>query len=83
MAALCIEINREDDGRVIAEIADLPGVIEYGDSEEDGLAKVQARAAPRYRRPHRERRIDSRYSRWFSQYNLTHEQLAERQGATT
>ena len=37
-------MDREDDGRVIAEIADLPGVIVYGDSEEDAIAKVQALA---------------------------------------
>lgn len=44
MPTLRIEIDREDDGRVIAEIADLPGVIAYGHSEQDALAKVQALA---------------------------------------
>jgi predicted RNase H-like HicB family nuclease len=44
MAALHIETAREDDGRFIAEIADLPGVVAYGDSEGEALAKVQALA---------------------------------------
>jgi predicted RNase H-like HicB family nuclease len=44
MAALLIEIEREDDGRVIAEIADLPGVVVYADSEEEAVAKMQALA---------------------------------------
>ncbi len=39
-----IEIDREDDGRWIAEIADLPGVLTYGRSREYALTKVQALA---------------------------------------
>ena len=38
---LTIEFDREDDGRWIAEIPDLPGVMVYGESKEDALAKVQ------------------------------------------
>lgn len=38
---LTIEFDREEDGRWIAEIPDLPGVMVYGDSKEDALSKVQ------------------------------------------
>jgi predicted RNase H-like HicB family nuclease len=39
-----IEIEREDDGRWIAEVPDLPGVMAYGGTREDALAKVEALA---------------------------------------
>ncbi|HXG63523.1 MAG TPA: type II toxin-antitoxin system HicB family antitoxin [Blastocatellia bacterium] len=39
-----IEIEQEDDGRWIAEVADLPGVMVYGQSREEALARVQALA---------------------------------------
>ena len=39
-----IEIEREEDGRWIAEIPDLPGVITYGQSREEAISKVQALA---------------------------------------
>jgi len=37
-----IEIEREDDGRWIAEVVDLPGVLAYGQTPEEAMAKVQA-----------------------------------------
>ena len=37
-----IEIEREDDGRWIAEVVDLPGVLAYGRTPEEATAKVQA-----------------------------------------
>ena len=37
-----VEIEREEDGRWIAEIPDLPGVMTYGQSREQALAKVKA-----------------------------------------
>ena len=37
-----IEIEREDDGRWIAEVVDLPGVLAYGQAPEEATAKVQA-----------------------------------------
>ena len=37
-----IEIEREDDGRWIAEVADLPGVIAYGESRQQAIDRVQA-----------------------------------------
>ena len=33
--------EREDDGRWIAEIRELPGVMSYGTTKEDALAKVR------------------------------------------
>jgi predicted RNase H-like HicB family nuclease len=39
-----IELDREEDGRWIAEVAPLPGVMVYGTSREEALAKVQALA---------------------------------------
>ena len=36
-----IEIEREDDGRWIAEVADLPGVIAYGESRQQAIDRVQ------------------------------------------
>jgi predicted RNase H-like HicB family nuclease len=41
---LVIELEREDDGRWIAEIADLPGVLVYGASREEAIAHAQALA---------------------------------------
>lgn len=37
-----IEIEREEDGRWIAEIPDLPGVLAYGATEELATAKAKA-----------------------------------------
>src|SRR5438876_7473138 len=39
-----IEIEREDDGRWIAEVPDLPGVMTYGKSRDEAMAHVQALA---------------------------------------
>lgn len=41
---LQIEVEREEDGRWIAEVPDLAGVLTYGDTREEALAKVQALA---------------------------------------
>jgi predicted RNase H-like HicB family nuclease len=37
-----IEIEQEVDGRWIAEVVDLPGVLAYGQTPEEATAKVQA-----------------------------------------
>ncbi len=37
-----IEFEREDDGRWIAEIVDLPGVLAYGVTKQEAESKVQA-----------------------------------------
>ena len=39
-----IEIEREEDGRWIAEVPDLPGVMTYGTTPDEARAKVQALA---------------------------------------
>ncbi len=39
-----IEIEREEDGRWIAEVIDLPGVLAYGATREEAIAKVEALA---------------------------------------
>ena len=39
-----IEIERESDGRWIAEIQDLPGVMDYGDNRADAVAKAETLA---------------------------------------
>ncbi len=39
-----IEIEREEDGRWIAEIPDLPGVMVYGASRNEAISKAEALA---------------------------------------
>ena len=39
-----VEIEQEADGRWIAEVVELPGVIAYGSSEQAAKARVQALA---------------------------------------
>jgi predicted RNase H-like HicB family nuclease len=41
---LLIELEREEDGRWIAEVPELAGVLAYGQTREDALARVQALA---------------------------------------
>jgi len=38
---LSIELDREDDGRWIAEVPELPGVMTYGQTREEAVARVQ------------------------------------------
>jgi predicted RNase H-like HicB family nuclease len=44
MMTLSVEIEREEDGRWIAEVPEIPGVLVYGASLEDARAKAQALA---------------------------------------
>lgn len=44
MHNFAIEIDREEDGRWFAEVIDLPGVIAYGPSRDEAIAKVKALA---------------------------------------
>ena len=37
-----VELDREDDGRWIAEITNLPGAMAYGETREMALAAVEA-----------------------------------------
>jgi predicted RNase H-like HicB family nuclease len=39
-----IELEREDDGRWIAEVPDIPGVMVYGRDRAEAVAKAQALA---------------------------------------
>ncbi len=41
---LRVELEREDDGRWIAEVPELPGVLAYGATSAEAQAKVQALA---------------------------------------
>ena len=39
-----IEVDLEDDGRWIAEVPQLPGVLAYGETRDDAVARAQALA---------------------------------------
>ena len=39
-----IEIEREEDGRWLAEVPDLPGVMVYGAGRDEAISKVKALA---------------------------------------
>ena len=41
---LSIETEREDDGRWLAEVTDLPGVMAYGASRDEAVGRAQALA---------------------------------------
>jgi predicted RNase H-like HicB family nuclease len=38
---LRIEVEREDDGRWLAEVVDLPGVLAYGASRQEAIDRAQ------------------------------------------
>lgn len=44
MITFKVETEREDDGRWLAEVSELPGVLAYGDSAQAAVAKGQALA---------------------------------------
>jgi predicted RNase H-like HicB family nuclease len=39
---LTIELEQEEDGRWIAEVIDLPGVLAYGQNREEAVTRVKA-----------------------------------------
>ena len=39
-----VEYEREDDGRWLAEVIELPGVLAYGGTENEAITKAQALA---------------------------------------
>jgi predicted RNase H-like HicB family nuclease len=39
-----VELGRENDGRWIAEVPDIPGVMAYGQSREEAINKVEVLA---------------------------------------
>ena len=41
---LTIEMDREEDGRWIAEVPELPGVLCYGATQQEAMAKAEALA---------------------------------------
>jgi len=41
---LTVELEQEDDGRWIAEVPDLPGVLAYGENRDDAILKAKALA---------------------------------------
>ena len=41
---LTIESEKEEDGRWLAEVLELPGVMAYGQTKQEALAKAQALA---------------------------------------
>ena len=44
MITFKIEVEQEEDGRWLAEVLELPGVLAYGQSQEAAVSKVQALA---------------------------------------
>jgi predicted RNase H-like HicB family nuclease len=44
MSDFTVEIDREDDGRWIGEVLDLPGVLVYGSTRDEAVAKAKALA---------------------------------------
>jgi predicted RNase H-like HicB family nuclease len=39
---LTIEVEQEEDGRWLAEVVELPGVLSYGQSRQEAIDRVQA-----------------------------------------
>lgn len=37
-----VQVEREDDGRILASVPELPGVMAYGDTEQVAVRKVKA-----------------------------------------
>lgn len=44
MSDFIVEVEREEDGRWLSEVADLAGVLAYGDSREEAISKAKALA---------------------------------------
>jgi predicted RNase H-like HicB family nuclease len=45
MSDFTVEVEREEDGRWIGEVPELPGVLTYGATREDAVAKANALAS--------------------------------------
>jgi predicted RNase H-like HicB family nuclease len=39
---LRVEVEREEDGRILASVPDLPGVMAYGGTEQEAIRKVKS-----------------------------------------
>lgn len=44
MSDFTVEVEREDDGRWIGEVVDLPGVLAYGSSRDEAVTRTKALA---------------------------------------
>lgn len=44
MSEFTVEVEREEDGRWIGEVIDLPGVLAYGVTRDEAVAKAKALA---------------------------------------
>ena len=44
MMTFTVEYEREDDGRWLAEVVEMPGVLAYGETSDVAIAKAQALA---------------------------------------
>ena len=44
MITFSVEVERENDGRWLAEVVELSGVLAYGDSEDGAISRAQALA---------------------------------------
>ena len=44
MITFSVEVEREADGRRLAEVVELPGVLAYGDSEDGAISRARALA---------------------------------------
>ena len=44
MMTFTVEYEREDDGRWLAEVVELPGVLAYGETSDEAIARAQALA---------------------------------------
>jgi predicted RNase H-like HicB family nuclease len=44
MSDFTVELEREEDGRWVGEVTDLPGVLAYGSSRDEAVAKAKALA---------------------------------------
>jgi predicted RNase H-like HicB family nuclease len=42
--SLTVEVEQEADGRWLAEVPEIPGVMAYGDGRDDAVGRVQALA---------------------------------------
>jgi predicted RNase H-like HicB family nuclease len=42
--SLTVEVEQEDDGRWLAEVPELPGVLAYGQDRSDAVGRVEALA---------------------------------------
>ena len=42
MTPLTIELEQEDDGRWLAEVPELPGVLAYGQTRQEAIVRIQS-----------------------------------------